>query len=264
MVALLVAAPLVLAAVSPTPGGSAGHWQAIATAPVAPRLPAVAVWTGSRMLVWGGMNDVREFGDGAAYDPGTNSWRRIAPSPLSARGEAMSVWTGRELVIWGGLHCEIYGPGECGVQPNGQLNDGAVYNPRTNAWRSIARATPLFLPGCTLDQPNQGVWTGRSVLVLGAVDCGGTTKSVGAAYDVAHDTWSPVSTPPAQVATGTPVWTGSRMLVWPALNANDQTDTQPLGASYDPATDRWAVFPGVPLELRGPFAAACAHGRRFV
>jgi hypothetical protein len=49
-------------------------WTALATlgAP-AGRDGQAAVWTGSRMLVWGGRNSDGLLGDGAAYDPAGNA-----------------------------------------------------------------------------------------------------------------------------------------------------------------------------------------------
>lgn len=46
------------------------RWRAIARSPLAGRFGHVAVWTGERMLVWGGSGrGRRSLGDGASYDP---------------------------------------------------------------------------------------------------------------------------------------------------------------------------------------------------
>ena len=46
------------------------------------------VWTGRRMIVWGGYEVAVEgtgalpvFDDGAAYDPATNAWASLPPAP---------------------------------------------------------------------------------------------------------------------------------------------------------------------------------------
>ena len=61
-----------------------------------------AVWTGTRMLVWGGYGG-DPLGDGASYDPGSNTWSPIAglgaPSP---RYVHRAVWTGTQMIVWGG------------------------------------------------------------------------------------------------------------------------------------------------------------------
>lgn len=77
------------------------------------------VWTGERILVWGGV-ETGPLGDGASYDPATDSWSPLPPIPaLAARGGlAATVWTGTQLLLWGGL-------GEGRVV----YGDGARYTP---------------------------------------------------------------------------------------------------------------------------------------
>jgi Glycosyl hydrolase family 99 len=60
-----------------------------------------AVWTGSEMIVWGGITFT---GTGGRYNPGTNSWTAtsITNAP-SARGAHTAVWTGSEMIVWGGV-----------------------------------------------------------------------------------------------------------------------------------------------------------------
>jgi len=57
-----------------------------------------AVWSGSRMLIWGGFSST-----GATYDPAVDLWTAMttvgAPAP---RGYHTAVWTGSEMVVWGG------------------------------------------------------------------------------------------------------------------------------------------------------------------
>ena len=64
-----------------------------------------AVWTGSRLVVWGGgdQNPPRHFDDGGEYDPATDRWSPLkwADRP-SARGMHTSVWTGRGMMVFGG------------------------------------------------------------------------------------------------------------------------------------------------------------------
>ncbi len=56
------------------------------------------VWTGTEMIVWGGLGDGVPVNNGGAYDPATNKWRSLSPptAPISGaprrsrRGTAMS------------------------------------------------------------------------------------------------------------------------------------------------------------------------------
>src|SRR5205807_189421 len=96
-----------------------------------PRYDFASVWTGSEWLIWGGgehdpngnARAVRSLGDGAAYDPTTDSWRTIsligAPSP---RQDPVAVWTGREMVVWGGRGADFVST----------IAGGARYNPVTD------------------------------------------------------------------------------------------------------------------------------------
>ena len=85
-----------------------------------------AVWTGTDMLIWGGVNDTeskgvsdssRYVGTGALYNPATDTWTKIseagAPSPRVTTG----VWNGNGLMLFGGY--------------NGlHLNDAWFYSPK--------------------------------------------------------------------------------------------------------------------------------------
>ncbi|HEX6852403.1 MAG TPA: hypothetical protein VF139_13475 [Candidatus Polarisedimenticolaceae bacterium] len=70
------------------------------------RYDATAVWTGGRMVVWGGMvaaNGGDFSGDGRRYDPDANVWETVAaPGAPSGRSMHGSAWTGDSMVVWGG------------------------------------------------------------------------------------------------------------------------------------------------------------------
>ena len=68
------------------------------------RAAHTAVWTGSEMIVWGGVNGGNFlFNTGGRYNPSTDSWRAtsITNAP-SARYLHTAVWTGSEMIVWGG------------------------------------------------------------------------------------------------------------------------------------------------------------------
>ncbi len=94
---------------------SADAWRPIHSAPEG-LLGAVAVWTGTEMLVWGGYTN-----HGYRYNPGTDTWAAIttagAPSPRTPTG---AVWTGDSFLVWGG-----YDDGD----PPNSLSDGAQWFP---------------------------------------------------------------------------------------------------------------------------------------
>jgi N-acetylneuraminic acid mutarotase len=137
------------------------RWTAMAGPPpwLEPRDNAAGVWTGEQLVVWGGYGRSDSctpcfYGDGAAYDPASDTWAPIAPSPLSGRGAHRAVWTGREMLVWGGYDSAVQG-------------DGALYNPVDDAW---VRLTPGPVPA---RQHHAMVWTGQQLLVWGGAGAGG-------------------------------------------------------------------------------------------
>ncbi|NRQ39067.1 hypothetical protein HII36_45685 [Nonomuraea sp. NN258] len=109
----------------------------LSDAALAPRSHHTAVWTGTQMLVWGGDDGRRTFGDGAAYDPSRNMWPHLPRAPIQPRSHHSAAWTGKEMIIWGGTAK----PTETGITP---LGDAAAYNPASGRWRTIAQSPSSF------------------------------------------------------------------------------------------------------------------------
>ena len=205
----------------------AGTWTPTSTVSAPFSYGHTAVWTGSRMIVWGGKSGVFSFvWTGASYDPTTGTW--TPTSTLNAPGGRSghtAIWTGSRMIIWGGVdNDEIL------------LNTGAVYDPTTDTWT----------PTSTVNAPSgrhghTAVWTGSRMIVWGGDDF--FHVNTGAVYDPTTDTWTPTSTVNAPIGRGfhTAVWTGSRMIVWGGYNRSYGYGygTLNTGAVYNPATDAW-------------------------
>jgi len=74
----------------------------ITGAPTA-RYHHTAVWTGTEMIVWGGVNSIGDVNTGGRYNPSTNSWTATSPTNApKAREGHTAVWTGSEMIVWGG------------------------------------------------------------------------------------------------------------------------------------------------------------------
>jgi hypothetical protein len=81
---------------------TANSWRWMASMAF-PRGGFVTGWTGSRLVVWGGVGANGAIPPhGESYDPTTDSWSGLPRAPLTARTEAVAVWTGTELIVWGG------------------------------------------------------------------------------------------------------------------------------------------------------------------
>jgi N-acetylneuraminic acid mutarotase len=146
------------------------RWRPIPDAPVPARMASAGVWTGHRMIVWGGFGadgptgtgDRGALGKGAAYDPTTDTWTALPASPLKARWGHEMVWTGREVLVWGGF--VAYSP----TDPSAQYpRDGAAYDPVTRSWRRMPAAPPS--PPSLLTAYS-AVWTGDLALFVGGAD----------------------------------------------------------------------------------------------
>src|SRR5262249_3111855 len=66
-----------------------------------------AVWTGTRMIVWGGLPDNLlggQLSDGGVYDPEGDVWSPVSTTNApAARFDHTATWTGSMMVIWGGI-----------------------------------------------------------------------------------------------------------------------------------------------------------------
>src|SRR6185369_1690019 len=62
------------------------------------------IWTGSEMIVWGGIAGIR-VNTGGRYNPSTDSWTATATTAgvPSTRSQATAVWTGTDMIVWGGV-----------------------------------------------------------------------------------------------------------------------------------------------------------------
>lgn len=130
-----------------------GQWRTIAAAPMAPRYAAVTIWTGTEMVVWGGLDRLTLFDDGAAYNPATDTWRKIAATPLAPAAYASSVWTGAQVLVFGGI--TVVTPGGLSTP----TSEGAAYDPVTNTWAPLPD-----LPYPSWSARQRLVWTGTSVV----------------------------------------------------------------------------------------------------
>lgn len=243
---------LVLGCVESEPSGTTGSsstgdiplgpppkivWSAtsLTDAPTA-RHAHTAVWTGSKMIIWGGdiggMPSVTNTG--GIYDPETDTWKPTsttgAPAP---RFSHVAAWTGSKMLIWGGF-------GTSNLEPAGGL-----YDPETDTWTAMSTTgQPALRTQAT------AVWTGSKLIVWGGIT-GSNPVGTGGMYDPATDTWAevnPAGAPSPRVGHRA-AWSGKVMLIWGGNNFSDWLST---GAYFDPEggpTGVWTnttASPGAP------------------
>jgi len=63
------------------------------------------VWTGSKLLVWGGDSSDAVAAPGIVYEPGAGTWSFMSQeeAPLSREGHR-ALWTGTSMIVWGGMN----------------------------------------------------------------------------------------------------------------------------------------------------------------
>ncbi|MDH4163515.1 MAG: hypothetical protein OEW15_12605 [Nitrospirota bacterium] len=224
-------------------------WTGVATIGAAsPRYGLVSVWTGSHMLVWGGVYSslsptvvppiLVSSVTGSRYDPAANLWTAISTTnaPPSTYN-ASAVWTGTEMIVWGGS-----------LNSTTTTSAGGRYNPATDLWTA---ASTTNAPASRAR--HTAVWTGTEMLVWGGQGDDGMPQTAGGRYDPATDIWTSMS------ATNQPVprtdmlyssWTGSEMIVWGGYDGSAVLNT---GGKYNPAIDSWIPTStlNAPAAVRG-------------
>ncbi|MBN2384525.1 IPT/TIG domain-containing protein [bacterium] len=184
-----------------------------------------AVWTGTEMIVWGGVDSSSTYlSDGGRYNPVTDCWQPMSTSNApSGRALFSSIWTGSEMIVWGGH----YYWAASGIN----LETGGRYNPNSDSW-SATSTLDAPLPRCN----HTAVWTGEEMIIWGGQ---GETSNFndGAIYDPSNDSWRAISTTdpdtPGQLVLPSAIWTGTEMIVWGYMSLT------PSGGRYNPETDTW-------------------------
>jgi len=203
-------------------------WSTItsAAAPAA-RRGHTAVWTGSRMIVWGGSRhsnpitsifEVSVVSGGGAYDPSLDHWQALSVTnaPFSVAYHS-AVWTGSLMVVWGGTR----GAGDT-------MPRGGRYDPSNDSWTP----TSMGFSGANPSGSGRAVWTGTEMLVWGFG---------GGRYDLLIDSWRGISTvdaPTDQRLRHAAVWTGDEMMIVGGGVLSGPSVRLPAGR-YDPITDTW-------------------------
>ena len=217
---------------TPSDGCSADTWTATSTTGVpGGRAYHTAVWTGSEMIVWGGVGagtlafrDYTIYVDtGGRYNPSTDSWTATsttgAPDP---RAYHTAVWSGSEMIVWGG-HSD---DSASGGSNSTLFNTGGRYNPSTDSWTATSTTNAP-----SAREFHTAVWTGTQMIVWGGIGSGSFNLNTGGRYDPSTDSWTATGTTNAPDGRydHTAVWTGSEMIVW---GGGFNT-----GGRYNPSTD---------------------------
>jgi len=213
---------------------AADTWRRTSTGANVPAVRSLhtAVWTGTEMIVWGGLNDFGFTNSGGRYNPVGDSWlpTSLAAAVPTARDYHTAVWTGTEMIVWGGSG------------DTGHVNTGARYRPSPETWTATSVGTNVP----TSRYLHSAVWTGTEMIVWGGYS-GTRYVATGGRYNPTANSWVPTSTgtgAPAGRGYHTAVWTGSEMIVWGGYYFDGSDHVLDSGGRYDPQEDRWAPTAG--------------------
>ena len=214
--------------------------QAPASATIGARLSHTAVWTGSEMIVWGGVGGTGStyLNDGGRFNPTTNTWTPISstlPNTPTTRASHTAVWTGTEMIIWGGSGSALRG-------------DGGRYNPVNNSWTALPSSLPNS-PSARVSQT--AVWTGTEMIVWGGQNSSATLND-GARYNPTTDSWTSIPNTLPNTPTDrryhTAMWTGTEMIVFGGANFAGTGDRAP--GRYNPSGNSWSSSPALSSTRR--------------
>ena len=166
-----------------------------------------AVWDGSEMIVWGGL-DPYPTDTGARYRPSEDTWAPVSTSDSpAARYRHSAVWSGEEMIVWGGRDFSV-----C-------MASGGKYNPTNDSW---IQTTTDESPAQRSD--HVAVWNGLETILWGG-ECDSSFFGDGANYGPSDDIWSPIvhdSWEPSPRSGHVGMWNGEVFLLWgggtPATN----------------------------------------------
>jgi len=218
-------------------------WTQISTlnAPTG-RIHHTAIWTGDKMIVWGGSDSISLPIQGGIYDPETDTW--TPTSTLNApigREWHTAIWTGDKMIVWGG-----------DTQNFTPTNSGGIYDPVQNSW---IETSIVDAPSSRFE--HSAVWTGTEMIIWGGVD------NTGGIYDPITHIWKSTSILNAPVSryVHTAAWTGIKMFIWGGISNNYLLNT---GGIYDPISDSWQATSISNAPLHRVFHSSVWTGQKII
>ena len=204
--------------------------RALPRAPISGRVGAGAVWSGTEMIIWGGL----DHGDGAAYNPTTDRWRTLGAAPAGVSGvvDRSTAWTGSEAIFVAGN--PVDGPFQ-----------GAMYNPATDSWR-VLPAAPLGPR-----ESHTSVWTGTEFWILGGTNGDTVAKPYAAGFNPRTGTWRTSAALDRRWGTfAHALWTGRDILILGTRllcpeKGSVCAEWVPAAVAFDPASGHVRDLPTV-------------------
>jgi N-acetylneuraminic acid mutarotase len=145
------------------------RWRSMSTVNAPdPRYLHTAIWTGSHMIVWGGVGyhptGYSRLNHGAIYHLESDQWQALnhTTAPVARDGH-IAVWTGSHMLIFGGKNPVAIEPEETGYSVDHYQAVG-LFDPKKNEW-----STPVFNDVWMDRRFPAGIWTGHELVVWGGL-----------------------------------------------------------------------------------------------
>lgn len=224
-----------------------------------------AVWTGTKMIVWGGKETSTMTNTGAMYDPSLDSWvTTFQTGAPTARMYHAAVWTGSVMLVFGGCDTSICYNDLYSFDPTGNMGAGV--------WATLS---PLGTPPSARQSmsyawvPGIGTTSLGRLLIWGGGNLNHTAPvSGGAIYDVGSNSWitmNPANAPTDAFSAGSVVFgsgAGARWFIFGGLAASNTAVTNVK--LFDPVANTWSTTPpgGSAPSARGA-ASVVSDGTRI-
>lgn len=134
-----------------------------------PRRGHSAVWTGKKMIIWGGQDKTGYLNNGGVYDPEADRWEELNYLAPTARAWHTAVWAGKRMIVWGG---------QSGIEQ--YPTDFGAYVPQSDGNDFWQQVNSQFGP-----QPRRGhsaLWTGNALLIWGGMGLHFLTQNTGGLF----------------------------------------------------------------------------------
>ena len=167
-------------------------------------------------------------------------WRRLPQAPLTPRTDAVVVGVGERMLVVGGWTFLCPPGADCDTPDSPLLDDGAVYDRTTDAWRTIT--APPF--GVRRTEYATAALDGSAYLLSGCADgpqCDARPRLL--SYDLAGDRWTDHGAVPGPKHYRHLIATGHRLLVY---SGSDELGETP-DMVFDPKRSAWTELPDDPM-----------------
>ncbi len=170
----------------------------------------------------------------------SEAWRKLPNAPLTSRDHAVVVGVGGRMLVVGGWEYLCPPMADCATPEAPLLRDGAVYDPDTDSWSTIAPA-PF---GLRRHEYATAALQGSAYLISGCADgpaCDARPRLL--SYDLVGDRWTDHGPVPGPNHSRQVAPVGRTLLVYSGSDEGGEV----ADLVFDPDRSTWTALPDDPL-----------------